>query len=300
MRRSTFRTLIGLSALTASVMLTSCGSEKAETTETTAPSVAQPDSMPKAPSAADDFFARIPTASAVPALLERSGAEYNKMLVNKAGKATTYSTSAAKAAINLGVYGADMAYLCAYEKNKEAQAYIKDIQKLAEHLNANDAFGAAMLERMKKNMENNDSLMALTDEGIKLANSLLKQSERKADAFLIGAGGFIEGLYLATGLVETFPKDMKPADRDLVLMPLTRTIVDQKKPLTDLVEIGKDVPSGPEVDALKVELAALLDIYNKLNIDEQIKANKGEMILGDATLHAISEKVKTTRTSLIK
>lgn len=298
--RKHLKVMVGLSMIATSLLITSCGSEKAETATTTQDTVATASAEAKPADPADDFFSKLPSASAIPTLLERTGAEYNKALPNKSGKAAAYSTSSAKAAANLGIYGADMAYLCAYEKNKDAQAYVTDIQKLAEHLNANDAFGAAMIERMKQNLENNDSLMALTEEGIKLANQLLKQSERKADAFMIGTGGYIEGLYIATGLVESFPRDMKPEARDLILLPLTRTIIEQKQQLKDLVTIGQSITADPEIDALKKELGGLLEVYEKLNFEEQLKNNKGDLILGDATLKSIVDKVKSIRAGLVK
>lgn len=287
-------------AIAAPLTLASCGGEKAATedsTEVKADTVAAADT---ATTAVDDFFDKIPSASTIPGLLQRSGAEYSKNLSNTTGKADKYAVSATKAALNLGVYGADMAYMCAYEKNKEAQAYFTDVQKLAEYLNANDAFGAAMIERMKKNVENNDSLLALTDQGIQLAKQLLKQSERKNDALMIGAGGFVEGLYLATGLVESFPKDMKPADRDLVLLPLTRSIVDQEAPLKDLVEVAKSIQGNADEQKLVAGLEELLKIYEALNLEDQIKNNKGDLILGDANLKAIMAKVKELRTSIVK
>lgn len=281
------------------LLLSACGGEKAEDTTTITATEPQADTAITT-AVVDDFFSKIPSANAIPALLQRTGADYNAKLTNKAGSAAAYTVNSGKAALNLGVYGADIAYLCAYEKNKEAQAYLTDVQKLAEHLNANDAFGAAMLERMKKNVDNNDSLLALTDQGMKLASSLLKQSERSREAFLIGTGGFIEGLYLAVGLVESFPKDLKPADRDLILLPLTRSIADQKPVLADLVAISKSVNLEAEDAKLVKQLTGLLETYETLNLDEQIKNNKGDLILNDATLKSITTMVKDIRGTIVK
>jgi len=277
-----------------------CNSEKTESVKSESTPTVSTDTLQETEAASADFFSRIPTATEIPAMLQRIDAVYNPKLPNKSGKAGNYTTNATKAALNLGIYGADVAYLCAYDKNKDAQGYVKDIQELAKHLNANDAFGGAMLDRLKKNMENNDSLMAIMDEGLKVANTILQQSDRKADAFMAGTGGFVEGLYLALGVVESFPKDMKPADRDLILVPITRTIVDQKKSLADLVLIGKDLPASPEVDPVNKDLNELLGIYENLNLEEHLKANQGDQIIGDANLKKISEKVKEVRSRYIQ
>ena len=53
---------------------------------------------------------------------------------------------------------------------------------------------------------------------------------------LVLAGSFIEGLYLAIEVIETYPKDVLDADtRNLILEPLVKVVLDQEKPLLDVI-----------------------------------------------------------------
>ena len=54
---------------------------------------------------------------------------------------------------------------------------------------------------------------------------------------MVVTGSFVEGLYISTGLIKTYPKDLLPDDsRNLVLTPLMRVVLEQKKSVSDLVK----------------------------------------------------------------
>src|SRR4051812_23803943 len=55
-----------------------------------------------------DLAYRIPPPSEIPYMLEASGAEFNQSLVNDRKKADSYKSQSDKAALNLGVYTADI------------------------------------------------------------------------------------------------------------------------------------------------------------------------------------------------
>ena len=56
----------------------------------------------------------IPSPSEIPYLLQSTGAEFNQGLVNSKAKVDSYVTHNDKAALNLGVYSADIGYLASY------------------------------------------------------------------------------------------------------------------------------------------------------------------------------------------
>src|SRR4051812_41404805 len=58
-----------------------------------------------------DLVYNIPSPSEIPYLLEATGAEFNQSLINDRKKADTYASRSDKAALNLGVYAADIGYL---------------------------------------------------------------------------------------------------------------------------------------------------------------------------------------------
>ena len=59
----------------------------------------------------DEVAANIPPPSEIPYLLQATGAEFNQGLINSRERVDQYTSHNDKAALNLGVYAADIGYL---------------------------------------------------------------------------------------------------------------------------------------------------------------------------------------------
>ena len=113
---------------------------------------------------------------------------------------------------------------------------------------------------------------------------------------LVVTGSFVEGLYIATGLVKSYPKDLLPDDsRNLVLTPIIRVVLDQKKSVSDLVKMLSSVEQTEPVTTIVSDLKALEAAYNGLNIEEQIKNNKANLVLSDKNLIEVTTIVEKMR-----
>lgn len=241
----------------------------------------------------------LPPTSEVPAMLQLSGADFNPTLVNAANKATGYTTTTDKAALNLGVYATDIGYLSVYDKTQDVITYLKSSERLANHLGLNNTFGAEMQQRFQKNVNNKDSLVKIVDETMDYVNSFLKEGNRDATAALIVTGSFVEGLYVSTGLIEKYPKDV-PADvRNQTLTQLIVSITKQEESLDDLINILQEVKSDPQAQAYLTQMQDLKKQFQALNLDEQIKNNRGDLAVNDKALAGISAKVKDIRSKIV-
>ena len=241
----------------------------------------------------------LPPTSEVPAMLQLSGADFNPTLVNAAAKSSGYTTTTDKAALNLGVYASDIGYLSVYDKTQDVITYLKSAEKLANHLGLNNTFGTEMQQRFQKNVNNKDSLVKIVDETMNYVNSFLKEGNRDATAALIVTGSFVEGLYLSTGLIEKYPKDV-PADvRNQTLTQLITSITKQEESLDDLIDILQEVKSDPQAQAYLTQMQDLKKQFEALNLDEQIKQNRGDLAINDKTLSGISAKVKEIRGKIV-
>src|SRR5688500_19828334 len=80
----------------------------------------------------EDVVYNIPSPSEIPYLLQLTGAEFNESLVNQRTKVDQYVTRSDKAALNLGVYAADIGYLSSYDKTQEAIDYLAACKTLAD------------------------------------------------------------------------------------------------------------------------------------------------------------------------
>lgn len=237
----------------------------------------------------EDVVYNIPSPSEIPYLLQATGAEFNESLVNPRSKADQYASRTDKAALNLGLYAADIGYLSSYDKTQEAIDYLTACKTLADNLGLIGTFDAAVIERFEKNISNKDSLTHLLDKTIKKTENYLNDDNRNKLSSLVIAGSFIEGLYISTGLIKSYPKNILPDDkRNLVLTPIMRIVLEQEKSVSDLIKMLSSVEQTEPVTGIVADLKELEKTYESLNIEEQIKNNRADLVLSDKSLEGIT------------
>jgi len=238
----------------------------------------------------------IPSPSEIPYLLQATGAEFNESLLNPRTKVDSYVNRSDKAALNLGVYTADIGYLSSYDKTQEAIDYLNAAKTLADNLDVIGTFDAEILKRFEANISNKDSLTRLLDQAIKKTESFLNNDSRNKLSALVITGSFVEGLHISTGLVKTYPRNLLPDDkRNLVLTPIIRVVLEQKKSVSELLKMLKSVEQTDPVAAIVADLAKLEETYKALNIEEQIKNNRADLVLTDKNLTEITAIVEKLR-----
>lgn len=243
----------------------------------------------------------IPSPSEIPFLLQATGAEYNASLVNDISDAESYSTRNDEAALNLGVYSADIGYLSSYGKVQEALYYMDKAKNLADNLGLSGAFSPELIQRFEKNLSRKDSLAYILNETISKAENYLMDENRNHLAALIITGSFVEGLYISTQLIEQYPKDILPEDsRNLILSPLIRVVLKQEKATNDLLRLFKTIERSQTVVKITEDLEELSQNYDRLNIDEQIRQNRADLVLSNETLSDITNKVAEMRGYIVE
>jgi hypothetical protein len=229
-------------------------------------------------------------------LLQATGAEFNQSLLTDVKKVDQYITRTDKAALNLGAYVADIGYLSSYDKTQKAIDYLSAAKKLADNLGVVGSFDSEILKQFEANISNKDSLASLLNSAVQKTDKYLKNDSRNKLAAMMLTGSFIESLYISTGLIKTYPKDLLENDqRNLVLTPLIRIILQQEKSVDELVKMLSTVEQSDPVTTIQADLAALQASYRALNIEEQIKNNSSAMVLSDKHLIEITKIVEKMR-----
>ncbi|MCE2958914.1 MAG: hypothetical protein ACK5BJ_15775 [Bacteroidota bacterium] len=247
-----------------------------------------------------DVVYNIPSPSEIPYLLQATGAEFNQSLLNDRKKVDQYLSRSEKAALNLGVYAADIGYLSSYEKTQEAIDYLNSAKKLADNLNIS-SFDPEVLKRFESNISNRDSLSNLLDGAIKKTDKYLKDDQRNKLAALLVTGSFVEGLSISTGLIKTYPKNLlKETDRNAVLTPLIQVILNQEKSVDELSNMLSTVDQAEPIATIQTDLAALKASYRALNIQEQIKNNRSDLVLSDKNLVEITKIIDKMRKEIVE
>ena len=248
-----------------------------------------------------DLLYNMPSPSEIPYLLEATGAEFNQTLINDRRKADSYASRSDKAALNLGVYAADIGYLSSYDKTQEAIDHLNACKSLADNLGIISTFDVELLKEFEANISNKDSLANILNRTVQKAEMYLKDDTRKKLAAMLVTGSFIEGLYISTGLIKSYPKNLLPDDaRNLVLTPLMRVVLEQRQSVDELLTILADAEQVEPVPTLVTDLTALQASYRALNIEEQIRNNKANLVLTDKNLAEITKIVEKIRSFIVE
>ncbi len=107
-------------------------------------------------------------------------------------------TNEYKRSLCLGVLAADLGYVSFYNDNTKIVNYLVGIEKLTGKLGIENAFNKNFIKRYQDNISNTDSLLHLSSEAFKQADSYLKNNDRVQSSLLILIGGWVESIYIAS------------------------------------------------------------------------------------------------------
>lgn len=295
--RNFFTKLLWISAVSIFLLLSACGGSKEDNNDEEGEENGEETVTENLKKVLTD----VPEPSEIPYQIQATGAEFDSELPNLPSMVEKYKTTSNKAALNLGVFATDIGYVSVYSKVQNAIDYIKAVKDLGDKLGISNAFDPKLQDRFESNLQQVDSLTAIINEALEDSDTYLKEQEQESIAALVFAGSFVEGIYVATQLVENYPNDLLPEDAKVeILIPVIKLILQQKETLKDLLKALNSL--SIEDDAVKKmvkDLEELSKMYDELDIDKKIEENKGGLILGDEVLKGISKKIKTIREDII-
>ena len=233
----------------------------------------------------------------IPFIIQRTGADFNPNLVNDYEKFESYTISAKKAAINLGVYAMDIGYLNTYGRTQQALNYMDVCLEMTKTICGQDVNNFDVLERFEKNSSNPDSLIQILIQFNIQVITYLDENEHRDFGVLMLAGAFIEALYITTQIIDTYPKNLLPNNmRMQVLSPLASILLDQKESLMGLIELLENVDGKGEWDILIInDLRKLYYIYDNY---PKYKFYPQEPIM-DIMIAPLSEQIRKIRADII-
>ncbi|WP_420317184.1 hypothetical protein [Ekhidna sp.] len=288
--------------LSAAVLISSCGGGGQEKSSDSDASSEFDAAKEQVAADVSKVLEDLPPPSEVPYMLMSAGADFNPDLINSLDKIQSYQSSDSKAALNLGVYATDIGYLASYEKAELALDYMGECQKLAAPVGVAEAIDYGMIARFESNMENKDSLAAVVNDVMKKSGARLSELDELNSAALLLAGSWIEGVYISSTIVNTYPDDLPEESRTLILEPLVKIVMDQKTSLTDLLKVMNDVPGTKDVTDMIAELEKVKAIYDGelAEVEKQIAENTGDFVLKPSTLNNLTAEVARIRGSIVE
>lgn len=227
---------------------------------------------------AQNVFNSIPGPGELARLVDDAGLEYDPALLNNPDDINKYLSDNFKA-LNLGIYGADMAYANIHQQSQESMLFLKCVNTLCKNLGISGVFDEKTVDRLEANKENKDSLLTIINKSFLQADKFLRENQRPHTSSLMVAGGWIEGLYLSAK-VGTQSKNKK----------FIKKMSEQGQSLTDLITLV-------ETARVTGDGTFVLDGLKDLKVSyEKIRPN---MTMSDTTLAEIDQKVTTLRKKII-
>ncbi len=204
------------------------------------------------------IFYSLPSPLETAMLIKNAGAAYNEELMNPVTNSSKYITSKSKA-LNLGIYSTDLSYASLFDQSQATLDYIGAAKEMADGLNILDAIDEETVNQLEEQINNRDAIIDIISETLMNSSSFLKENELEGTASVVLVGGWVEGLYIATNLVD---------ENDLEDNKLVERIVDQKLSLDIMVNLLESSPEDQDAQAVLEDVKALKIIFDKITIDQ--------------------------------
>jgi hypothetical protein len=199
------------------------------------------------------LLAAVPIPFEIMNKVSGAGLPYRKELLNPETNVSRYNTAEGQA-LNIGVYGSDMAYMIAFERLGESGAYLKSVRELTDAVVIPTVFDEASMKRYQVSSDQHDSVQNMMYNSYTRIDSTLQSNERFGLAVLVVTGGWIESLYLTTQQLNGEAKN----DTNQLLYQM---LGEQQKHTDDIISMLAMFPD----DSLFVELHEGVSAYKKLS-----------------------------------
>jgi hypothetical protein len=205
---------------------------------------------------AEKIFYTLPSPLESAMLIKSAGALFDDNLLNPVGNTMNYHTNKSMA-INLGVYTCDLSFASLYDQTQLIIDYMNAAKKMADGLGILEAIEQEDIDKLEENIHNTDVIMDVVSQTYLNSNSYLEDNGQPAIASIVLVGGWMEGLYISTQLV-----DMKDFNGN----KLVGRIIDQKLSVDILINLLETSKGNPAVDELIAQVKKVKTIFDKIKL----------------------------------
>lgn len=205
---------------------------------------------------AEKIFNALPSPLESAMLIKSAGARFDEALLNPIGNVNNYATNKSMA-LNLGIYTCDLSFASLYEQTQLIIDYMNAAKKMADGLGILKAIEQTTIDRLEENINNSEVIMEIVSETFMNSNSYLEDNGQPAIAAMVLVGGWFEGLYISTQLVDM---------NDFNGNKLVGRIIDQKLSIDILFRLLESSKGNPAVDELMGQVNKLRTVFDKISI----------------------------------
>ena len=205
---------------------------------------------------AEKIFNALPSPLESAMLIKSAGARFDQSLLNPIGNASNYVTNRSLA-LNLGIYTCDLSFASLYEQTQLIIDYMNSAKKMADGLGILKTIDQETINRLEENINNSEIIMEIVSETYMNSSSYLEDNGQTAIAAIVLVGGWFEGLYISTQLVDM---------NDFSGNKLVGRIIDQKLSIDILLNLLNNCKGNPAVDEIIIQVNRLKTVFDKISI----------------------------------
>jgi hypothetical protein len=157
---------------------------------------------------AKKIFYSLPSPLETAMLIKNAGASYEERLLNPVNNTEKYNTNL-EMALNLGIFTTDLSYASLFDQTQATLNYVTAAKKMADGLEILDAIDEETIQRLEENINNREIIIDIISETLLNSTSFLEDRGLQATSAVILVGGWIEGLHIATSLINPETDDLK-------------------------------------------------------------------------------------------
>lgn len=228
----------------------------------------------------ENIFFNIPSPIETITILKNAGATYEWNLPLDPMKLDDFSSTTEKA-LAMGIYGADLNYASVFGIDNDMYMFLSCAEKLGKDIGVGQVFTEDVTHRIEDNVDNKDSMQVIISETFWQMDSQLHEEGRESVSALVIAGGWIEGVYLATQLAVLNPNNDEIKQR----------IAEQKYSVENLVKLLETYDDSSE-DFVEITMMFqdLEELFQKI---EEEKTTPNETVDEDG-MPIIGQQIKLT------
>ena len=224
----------------------------------------------------------VPSPKDMFAFTKKGDLKYSSVVLNAKENADKFIDTKSQE-IGFGIYSADLAYAAAFNQTNTAGEYLKVVESLSDKIGLGSVFTESLINRFKK-IESKDSLMKVTNDTYYDIVKFLENNDRNTSLSLISTGGWLESLYIVTGLQNKFEKNNE----------IIQLIADQKNIFENIILSLQQREADPNVADLIKELQPVKNVYDGLEVikieNPNVKnAKANQIIVGGSTKIVMTE-----------
>lgn len=213
-----------------------------------------------------DVVYPLPTPFEMTKILNSIGVNYSSAILNPVDKAEKYFTQKSKA-VNLGVYGADVAYAATYDQKQDVKLYLQALKTLVDQLGISIDYSKMLSDEFKEKINNKDTLIKIITSTYSETYKDLRAKGNPELAAMMVTGMWTEVMYIATNISKDSYNNSQ----------IVNMIAKQKDSYLKLLDLLASLDKNKDIKDLETKFLILKPVYDK--VDKGLYKEDYELIL---------------------